>query len=158
MAGNLSGLKFEARSTASGIHVGSSAMSVNSFARKFYLPQVGGTFMGEAGAGSALTLNAAQQMKLFAQVGPMIVRQIIQELGIKRDTGGPLLPGQAAVNVSGGRERVLSAAETEIWENSTPVTAQMLRDALDGATLVLRDPLGKVVAGQLATAGQRGPR
>jgi phage-related protein len=34
--------------------------------------------------------------------------------------------------------------------------AGSLRDALDGATLYLRDPLGRVVAGQLAAAGARG--
>lgn len=36
------------------------------------------------------------------------------------------------------------------------VSSSVLREALDGVTLLLRDPLGNVVAAQLATAGSRG--
>jgi hypothetical protein len=52
MAGNLSGTAFEAASTRSGIHVGGSAKSVSSFAQQWYLPQIGGGFVGGGGGSS----------------------------------------------------------------------------------------------------------
>lgn len=51
MAGNLAGLGFEARGSKTGIFTGSAARSVTSFARQFYLPQMGGNFIGGGGGG-----------------------------------------------------------------------------------------------------------
>ncbi len=50
-AGNLAGLAFEAASTKSGIHVGPTAKSVDSFPVQWYLPQAGDQFVGGGGAG-----------------------------------------------------------------------------------------------------------
>lgn len=153
MVGNLAGLKFEARSTDTGIFTGAAAQSVKNFPRQMFLPQFGGTFGENAG----VTLNSAQQMKLLQQIMPQIVRDIVRELGVKRDTGGNLLPGQIAVNEAGGRERVLSASQNLQYE-AGQVTPATLRAALDGITVLLRDPLGQIVAGQFVAAGQRGSR
>lgn len=49
-AGNLAGLPFEAASTKSGIHVGPTAKSVDTFPVQYYLPQIGDQFIGGGGA------------------------------------------------------------------------------------------------------------
>lgn len=155
MAGNLAGLKFEARSTASGLHIGSSALDVRSFARQFYLPQIGGVFQSTPGPPE---IPQAIQMRVLQALRPRVEGELLQKLHLtRRDTGGLLSEGQAAVNVAGGRERVLSAEQNRLWEQGG-VTPKSLREALEGMTLMLRDPMGRAVAGQLVQAGQRGAR
>lgn len=112
MAGQLGDLRFEARSTAAGILIGSAATPVTSFARKFYLPSVPGAFGSDPG------LTKAQISSTIRSIRPQITRAILRELGVTADTGGYLMPGwnPPTLNMTGGRERVLNRSETDAYE------------------------------------------
>jgi hypothetical protein len=69
MAGNLAGLPFEAASTKSGIKVGASAKSVTSFPQQYYLPQVGGQFVG---SGSDFSAIGAIVGSIASQIGSLV--------------------------------------------------------------------------------------
>jgi hypothetical protein len=73
------------------------------------------------------------------------------------DRGGYLQPGwnPPAFNGTGQRERILDAAETRAYERGG-ISPADIRVAFEGMEVRFRDPLGRVVAGQLATAGGRG--
>jgi hypothetical protein len=109
MAGQLGSLKFEARSTASGIHVGPSALPVTSFARHFFLPQFGGTF----GAGDELT--SRQKGQIFQLIRPDIARDLVNSLSVQKfDSGGLLPPGLSlAANGTGRHERIRTGAQED---------------------------------------------
>ena len=57
VVGNLAGLAFEAASSAAGIRVGGSAKSVDAMPAQYYLPQVGGQFVGGGGGSSGPSLT-----------------------------------------------------------------------------------------------------
>ena len=85
---------------------------------------------------------------------PAIVTAIMRELGVRTaDSGATLRPGLNVLDNRTGRPEQLSKSDSH---RSSGLSAAELRAALDGMTLLLRDPLGHTVAGQLATAGSRG--
>jgi hypothetical protein len=86
MAGNLAGLAFEAASTRSGIHVGGSAKDVMSFPAQYYLPQVGGQFVGGGGGGGP-SLGALAKAAFDAVSGPALsaITSLTAGLGLPGD-------------------------------------------------------------------------
>jgi hypothetical protein len=86
MAGNLAGLAFEAASTRSGIHVGGSAKDVMSFPKQYFLPQVGGQFVGGGGGGGP-SLGALAKAAFDAVSGPALsaITSLTASLGLPGD-------------------------------------------------------------------------
>jgi hypothetical protein len=132
MAGNLAGLAFEAASTRSGIHVGGSAKDVMSFPSQYYLPQVGGEFVGGGGGGgpslgqlakaafdavSGPALSAITSLTAGLGLPGTVIRQIATAtrngIGAKIanfDNGGDLGRGLNLVNnATGSKERLVPA-------------------------------------------------
>jgi TP901 family phage tail tape measure protein len=99
-AGNLGGLAFEARSTATGIFTGPSAKPVTSFPIVMHLRQLGGQFIDSGGeAGFPLSLSGMRSIE--AAVGARIIGGIARSLGFPVrtfDTGGTLDPGLNLIN------------------------------------------------------------
>jgi hypothetical protein len=108
MAGQLGGLKFEARSTASGILVGSAAASPKSFARQFYLPSLGGAFGVDE-------LTSRQKGQIFNLIRPQIAADLMDRVNVGRyDVGGELPPGLTlALNGTGRGERIRTGAQED---------------------------------------------
>lgn len=108
MAGQLGGLRFEARSTAAGILVGSAAASPKSFARQFYLPSLGGAFGVDE-------LTGRQKAQVFNLIRPQIAAELFGDLrsGLY-DAGGQLPPGVTlAMNGTGRPERIRTGAQED---------------------------------------------
>jgi TP901 family phage tail tape measure protein len=100
MAANLAGLGAEARSTRTGIFTGSAARSVTSFARQFYLPQVGGNFVNTGGV-SFLDLASKLVKSLLGRLTPGLG-------GIKGGSLGQLLRAIARKLFDAGKNKLLS--------------------------------------------------
>jgi hypothetical protein len=111
MAGNLAGLGFEARSSATGIFTGAAARSVDSFARQFYLPQVGGQFI--AGGGGQGFIGMLIQKALNALTGPIkrgldrlggqgIIGKLVAAMGKRLVEGGVRWLSGAGGSAPGG--------------------------------------------------------
>jgi TP901 family phage tail tape measure protein len=83
-------------------------------------------------------ISARQHGGAVAAHHPVVVNEVRPEVFVPA-TSGSVKPTAGPVNAGGAG---LSAGD--------------IRAALDGVTLVLRDPLGRTVAAQLATAGGRG--
>lgn len=129
MAGNLAGLGFEARSSRTGIFVGNAARSVTSFARQFYLPQVGNRFIAGGGGFAALLATLLRPLlgpiraglarlggagaisQLAAGAGNKLLSAGVDWLqGRVADTGAVLTPGwNALYNATGALERLVPA-------------------------------------------------
>ena len=157
MAGNLGGMKFEA--TPPRLRVGSAAASVNSFARKFYLPQIGGRFLGEGVQAGPPPVPRQAQLQVLRALRPEVYQALLRSLGVKRDAGGLLLPGQAALNVNGGRERVLNAQQNQEWESGQsrmhPADIRALCEGI-GRTVIDGIRANNVAAGRTADLYVRG--
>lgn len=114
MVGNLGGLGFEARSTATGLFFGPSAKDVTSFPNQYYLPQAGGAFVGSgagaggsSGAGGGNILSAAVKALYDAGVGP--VKGAVNDLSAPFGLPGKVAGGLFTSAVDGMIQPVLSA-------------------------------------------------
>jgi hypothetical protein len=97
MAGNLAGLGFEARSSRAGILVGSAARNVMSFARQFYMPQVGGQFIAGGGGGGG---------NIFTAIVDRLVGAAVRTItgGLSR-FGGNTVVGRTMSSIGGAAVR-----------------------------------------------------
>lgn len=99
MAFQLGNERFEA--TPPRLRTGSSAASVNSFARQFYLPQIAGGFAGGDGNPG---LTPDQIKRVVAFVRPDIIDNVFSQLNVRKfDVGGYLPPHSATLAVNGTR-------------------------------------------------------
>jgi hypothetical protein len=99
MAANLAGFGAEARSTATGIFTGKAARSVTSFARQFYLPQVGGNFV-DTGGFSILDVAGRLIKSLIGKLTPQLG-------GIGGGVLGKLLGAIASKLFTAGKDKLL---------------------------------------------------
>jgi hypothetical protein len=159
MASNVAGLGAEARGSSSGILVGKAARSVLSFARQFYLPQIGGNFVNTGDGGLWQTIakklfdamtgpfralfNSLTSHGVMGQLGKAVGGKLIGAGASKLksmvgfDQGGWLLPGLTlAHNGTGRPERVLGPHEdTRLAEAVAVAVARALEHTsvtLDG--------------------------
>jgi len=136
MAFSVGGLRGEAQSTATGIHVGASATPTSRFAQQWYLPGVGG-------------LTDQQIHRTVALVRPAIVADLMRQLGVRTaDQGATLRPGLNVLDNRTGRPEPLRPADDPLLLH--PKTVRALADAI--GQVVLR---GVAVAGQQARKGAR---
>lgn len=137
MVGNLAGLAFEAASTRSGIKIGGNAKSVDRMQRQYFLPEVGGEFIGGGGGqDNSPGFIARQALKVYDKLtGPLrnqindygngmgFFDNVISGVGNRAldgirkkvegislfDNGGLLMPGTTLVqNNTGKPEAVLT--------------------------------------------------
>jgi phage-related protein len=137
VVGNLSGLPFEARGRASGILVGGAARSVDDMPAQYFLPQVGGQFVGGGGGVSLPSLGSLIAALFSSAVAPLraglpqpggFLNPLVTGLfdqsvsGLRSmatsiagfDEGGPLPPGLTlAANRTGRTEQVLSPGQID---------------------------------------------
>jgi hypothetical protein len=111
MAFSVGGLRGEAQSTATGIHVGGSATPTSRFAQQWYLPGVGG-------------LTARQVHQTVALVRPAIIAAIMRDLGVRRADGGATLrPGLNLLdNRTGQPEQLTRSGQRPVVNHTTIVT------------------------------------
>jgi tape measure domain-containing protein len=111
-AGNIGGLAFEAASTKSGIHVGSSAQPVTRFQRVMYLPELGNNFVAAGGGNPPDPLNARALSRIAAAVAPYAMAGVLHDIGFTvRDTGGRWPSGTLAYNGTGSDEYVYRSSQ-----------------------------------------------
>lgn len=149
MAVNLAGYGAEAQSTATGIKVGAAATPVTRFAQQWYLPQIGGRFVG---AGDSLALTDRQKAQIYRLIAPQIARQLGDRIR-NRASGGPVEAGQLyRVNERGQEGYFVPPANGSIVP-SHQMTARTLQPAgAGGGTTVTIAP----GAMQLTIAGGTG--
>ena len=129
-----SGVGVRGSGSASGIHVGGAARSVNSFARQFFLPQVGGYFVD--GGGPLGSLGGGRPWAVQHHDGP--VPQAVRRPGTPRGDGPDRQGGRRAADRR-GRETA--------QEHGRPA----------GGTIHEPTSLYGLASGGLGLMGERGP-
>lgn len=131
MVGNLAGLGFEARSTKTGIFVGSAAKSVDAFPYQFHLPEVAGKFVPDGGGGdSGGGAAAAIAKKALDAAGGALKSGIGRAVG--NGAAGALAGGAADALIKAASERLTTDSAQAAPTGDPAVTTGNLGGGLSG--------------------------
>ncbi|WP_328339550.1 hypothetical protein [Micromonospora sp. NBC_00421] len=163
VVGNLAGLAFEAASSRSGIKVGANARSVDAMPRQYFLPEMGGSFVGGGGGSDggwwARTARTALNTAL-RPLGVLLDRVLPDDQSVNRagrgvalaskdalvdrvasyDSGGPLYPGWTLAHNGTGRTETVrtSGQEADLEVGGYQVHYHLA----EGAIRITIDPAG----------------